>query len=122
MNSFERLIDYVKHPPKGTRAIAPEWGSSDYRGVEDWVEWMEEQSAETSIVLHIETRTGYENFANLVTISDVDMVYCGPGDSSVELGHPGNYDHPEVRKPMKNVLKLCPDNGVYFGTTPSGPE
>ena len=117
----ETLIDYVKHPPKGTRAIAPGWGSSDYRSVEDWVEWMEEQSAETSIVLHIETRAGYENFANLVTIPEVDMVYCGPGDSSVELGHPGNYDHPEVLNRMEDVLKICLDNGVYFGTTPSGP-
>ena len=83
---------------------------------------MEEQSEETSIVLHIETRLGYENFPNLVTIPEVDMVYCGPGDSSVELGHPGDYDHPDVRNPMENVLKLCLDNGVYFGTTASGPQ
>ena len=118
----ETLIDYMKHPPRGTRAIAPGWASSDYKGVNDWSAWMEEQSAETSIVLHIETRLGYENFAELVTIPEVDMVYCGPGDSSVELGHPGDYDHPDVRGPMEHVLKLCLDNGVYFGTTPSGPE
>ena len=118
----ETLIDYVKHPPRGTRAIAPGWASSDYKGVGDWSAWMEEQSEETAIVLHIETRLGYENFADLVTIPEVDMVYCGPGDSSVELGHPGNYDHPDVRNPMENVLKLCLDNGVYFGTTASGPQ
>jgi len=118
----QTLIDFVKHPPRGTRAIAPGWASSDYKGVNDWSAWMEEQSAETAIVLHIETRLGYENITELVTIPEVDMVYCGPGDSSVELGHPGDYDHPDVRGPMENALQLCLDNGVYFGTTASGPE
>jgi 4-hydroxy-2-oxoheptanedioate aldolase len=118
----ETLIDYVKHPPLGTRAIAPGWASSDYQGVSDWSAWMEEQSAETSIVLHIETRKAYANFAEIVKTPGIDMVYAGPGDSSVELGHPGDFDHPEVRGPMEGVLKLCLDNGIAFGTTAANVE
>ena len=117
----EELLGYIKFPPKGTRAMAPGYGNSDYAQTSDLAEWMVEQDAESTLVVHIETRLGYENAESIISTPGVDMVYCGPGDSSVELGHPGNYDHPEVLNRMEDVLKICLDNGVYFGTTPSGP-
>ena len=49
--------------------------------VGDWSARLEEQSEETAIVLHIETRLGYQNFPELVTIPEVDMVYYGQGPS-----------------------------------------
>ncbi|MBB27697.1 MAG: hypothetical protein CME25_02185 [Gemmatimonadetes bacterium] len=54
----ETLLSYIKFPPKGTRAVAPGWGSSDYRGVSDWQVWMDEQDEETLVVVHIETALG----------------------------------------------------------------
>jgi len=50
------------------------------------------------------------------------MVYVGPYDFSIAMGHPGEYDHPEVVEPMRRILRLCVKHGVAFGTTPSGPE
>ena len=77
---------------------------------------------ESVVVLHLETRKAYEDAEKLLSVDDIDMVYCGPGDSSVELGHPGDYDHPDVRGPMEDVLRICQDRGIYFGTPPSGPD
>ena len=115
----ETLVSYLQFPPRGTRAVAPGWGNSDYRGVRDWQDWMDEQDQETTVVLHIETALGYENAEEVISVPGVDMVYAGPGDSSIELGHPGAYDHPEVRGPMEKVLELCKKYGVAFGTTPA---
>ena len=78
-------------------AVAPGWGNSDYPGVTDWQAWMDEQDAETTVVLHIETALGYKNAEEIISVPGVDMVYAGPGDSSIELGHPGDYNHPDVR-------------------------
>jgi 2-keto-3-deoxy-L-rhamnonate aldolase RhmA len=50
------------------------------------------------------------------------MVYVGPYDFSIAMGHPGEYDHPQVRKPMRKILDLCKKHQVPFGTTASGPE
>jgi 4-hydroxy-2-oxoheptanedioate aldolase len=116
----ETLVSYLKFPPDGTRAVAPGWGNSDYRGVTDWQSWMDEQDEETTVVLHFETKRAYENAEELISVPGVDMVYCGPGDSSIELGHPGDYDHADVRGAMEDVLELCKKYGVAFGTTPSG--
>ena len=115
----ETLLSYLKFPPRGTRAVAPGWGNSDYVRPTDWQSWMDDQDAETAVVVHIETRIGYERAEEIVSTPGVDMVYVGPGDFSIEMGHPGSYDHPEVLGPMRDILKLCREHGVAFGTTAS---
>ena len=93
----EELLGYIKFPPKGTRAMAPGYGNSDYVQTSDLAEWMVEQDAESTLVVHIETRLGYENAESIISTPGVDMVYCGPGDFSIEMGRPGEFDHPEVQ-------------------------
>ncbi|MEA1952240.1 MAG: aldolase/citrate lyase family protein [Planctomycetota bacterium] len=116
----ETLRSYIKFPPVGTRAVAPGFGSSDYRQAFEWKGWMDEQDEETTLVVHIETRLGYECAEEIVSTPGVDMVYVGPGDFSIEMGHPGKYDHPDVAGPMQEILELCLKHNVPFGTTPSG--
>ena len=117
----ETLRSYLRFPPLGSRAIAPGYGSSGYRQPPDWSAWMNQQNAETCLVVHIETRMGYEHAAEIISTPGVDMVYVGPGDFSIEMGHPGDYDHPEVAGPMFEILELCVRHGIPFGTTASGP-
>ena len=114
----ERLLSYLKFPPAGTRAVAPGWGNSDYREVTDWRGWMDEQDRETALVVHLETVRGYRNSEEILSLPGVDMCFVGPGDTSIEFGHPGDFDHPEVLGPMETVLELCKENGVAFGTMP----
>ena len=47
---------------------------------------MKEQDSETLLVVHIETKLGYENAEAIISTPGVDMVYVGPGDLTVELG------------------------------------
>ena len=118
----ETLRSYLKFPPAGTRAVAPGLGNSDYVQTSDWTAWMADQDAETSLVVHIETRLGYERAEEIISTPGVDMVYIGPGDFSIEMGHPGNFDHPDVTGPMEEMLALCKKYEVPFGTTASGAE
>ena len=119
---LEELRSYLKFPPVGSRAAAPGFGNSDYRQTDDLAGWMADQDEETTLVVHIETRRAYENADEIVSTPGVDMVYIGPGDFSIEMGRPGDYDHPDVVGPMENILALCKKHGVPFGTTPSSPE
>ena len=118
-SEVETLRSYLKFPPAGTRAVAPGYGSSDYGRKCDWPSWMAEQDEETTLVVHIETRRAYENAEEIVSTPGVDMVYVGPGDFSIEMGHPGDYDHPGVTGPMHEILELCRKHNVSFGTTAS---
>ncbi len=119
---IETLIDYIKLYPKGSRASATGYGSSDYIKPTDRQGWIAGQDTETTLVVHIETRVGYANAEEIVSTPGVDMVYCGPGDTSLEFDHPGDWDHPDVLGPMEHVLDLCLQHGVPFGTSVKGHE
>lgn len=119
---IETLVDYMKFPPVGTRAGAPCYGNVDYVWPEDDAQWLKKADQSTLVVAHIETARGYENAEEIVTARHLDMVYVGPYDFSIAMGHPGNYDHPQVGKAMCEILDLCLKHGVAFGTTPSGPK
>jgi 2-keto-3-deoxy-L-rhamnonate aldolase RhmA len=116
-DDVETLSGYLKFPPAGTRAVAPGYGNSDYLRQDDWGSWMVDQDAETTLVVHIETRKAYENAEEIVSTPGVDMVYVGPGDFSVEMGHPGKPEHPDVARPMEEILECCNKYDIPFGTT-----
>lgn len=118
----ETLRSFLKFPPAGSRAVAPGYGNSDYIQPASWKKWMEDQDAETLLVVHIETKIGYDRAAEIISTPGVDMVYVGPGDFSIEMGRPGEYDHPDVSRPMTELLGLCSRHGIPFGTTASGAE
>lgn len=118
----ETLLSYMKFPPAGTRALASGYGNSDYMRAGDRRQWMAEQDAESTVIAQIETRAGYEKAEEIVTTPGVDMVYVGPGDFSVEMGQPGNAEHPDVRGPMEEILQLCKSHGIPFGTTAANME
>jgi len=118
----ETLLSYLKFPPHGTRAVAPSLGNSSYVPTSDWKPWMANQDEETTLVVHIETRVGYENAEEIISTPGVDMVYFGAGDFSIEMGHPGQYDHPDILGPQEEILRLCQKHKVPFGMTASGVE
>ena len=119
---LEELIGYIKFPPIGTRAAAPGYGNSDTIIPEDHGAWLKEQDEETFLVVHIETKVGYERAEEIVSTPGVDMVYVGPGDFSVEMGQPGNQEHPDVRGPMGEILEICKQHNVPWGTTAANVE
>ena len=115
------LIDYMRFPPKGTRAAAPCFGNVDYIGPDNPKAWLKKADQTTLLVVHIETALAYENADEIISTPGVDMVYVGPYDFSVSMGQPGDYDHPDVRRPMREILKICQKHRVPFGTTASSP-
>jgi 2-keto-3-deoxy-L-rhamnonate aldolase RhmA len=117
---LQQLLDWMRFPPRGTRAGAPCYGNVDYAWPKDHKAWIKGADANTLVIVHIETRLGFENFEEIVTTPDIAMVYVGPYDFSISVGHPGEYDHPTVRQRMLQMLKLCRKLQVPFGTTPSG--
>ena len=116
---IEELISYMKFPPNGTRAAAGNLGNTDYKPVSDWKQWLIDQDQETTVVVHIETKLGYKNAEEIISTPEVDMVYVGPGDFSIEMGQPFDWAHPDVTTPIKEILNICNKYGVAFGTTPA---
>ncbi len=115
------LVDYVKFPPLGTRAGAPGYGNTDYALPDDHAAWLRKANQSTVVVAHIETALGLENIEEIAGTPHLDVIYVGPYDFAIELGHPGDYDHPDVVAGMDRILQVCLARGIAFGTTASSP-
>lgn len=119
---LETLLDYMRFPPKGSRAGAPLFGNVDYHWPNDISQWMKGADEATLVVGHIETRKGFENAEEIISTPGLDIIYVGPLDFSISMGQPGDYEHPDVRGSMEKLLDLCKKHDVMFGTTASGPD
>ena len=111
------LVEYLRYPPEGSRAAAPILGNVDYQPPSDDARWLRQANRAAFAVAHIETRRGYENAEEIISTPGLDMVYVGPYDFSIAMGHPGKYDHPAVKKALFEILAICRRHNVPFGTT-----
>jgi len=113
----QTLVEYLRYPPKGSRAAAPILGNVDYQPPADDARWLRQANRAAIAVAHIETRRGYENAEEIISTPGLDMVYVGPYDFSIAMGHPGQYNHPAVKKALFEILAICRRHNVPFGTT-----
>ena len=117
---LETLLGFLKFPPAGSRAGAPCFANVDYAWPADHKAWLRHADESTVLVAHIETAEGYARAEEIIATPQLDMLYVGPYDFSIAMGHPGDYDHPAVLKPMRRILEICRRSGVPFGTTAAG--
>ncbi len=67
-------------------------------------------------MLMIEDTPGIANLRDMLkNVPGIGGVLIGEGDLSQELGIPRQYDHPELRAAMAEVLATCRDFNVPVG-------
>ncbi len=72
-------------------------------------------NANMLVVLQIETRTALERIDDLLAVKDIDAVLIGPGDLSISLGVPGQFDHPEFVAAVETIRDRCERAGIAPG-------
>lgn len=83
------------------------WGTaSDYLATED---------AAVCLGVMIEKREAVERLDDILSVPELGFVFVGPGDLSVQLGHPGEKGHPEVVETIDRVRDAALDAGVPIG-------
>ncbi|QLG50829.1 HpcH/HpaI aldolase family protein [Natrinema halophilum] len=86
---------------------AGRWGLSD-----DYV-----TSEDESVVVGVtvETRDALDDLDAILEVSELGFVFIGPLDLSVSLGHPGEFDHPEVEEAVETIRSAAVDADVPVG-------
>jgi 2-dehydro-3-deoxyglucarate aldolase len=99
---------------RGTSASrATNFGKRNYVDTEDGV---------VCIGVMIEKREAVENIEEILSVPDLGFVFFGPGDLSVQLGHPGDRTHPEVTGTIDEINQLAQERGVPTGRIVSSIE
>ena len=59
------------------------------------------------LIIGIESVAAYENLDALLAVDGVDGVFMGPHDLTVSLEIPEEYDHPDFRRLVVDVVRRC---------------
>ncbi|MBI3054194.1 MAG: 4-hydroxy-2-oxo-heptane-1,7-dioate aldolase, partial [Betaproteobacteria bacterium] len=60
---------------------------------------------ELCLLVQVETRKAMAQIEAIAAVDGVDGVFIGPNDLSADMGHLGNWQHPEVWKVMEQAAK-----------------
>lgn len=110
----QRVVDSVKYPPIGKRGAFA--GRSAFFGQTDQAAYFKEANDETFVALQIETPQALENQDEIINTEHADLIFLGPGDLSLNLGHAGQPAHPEVVQLITDLTKKVRDAGKHAGT------
>ena len=78
-------------------------------GNEAWAQALRE----TVIAVMIEKVAAMEQLEEILEVDGVDMVQFGPCDYSINLGKPGQWSLPEVKKAQRDMIELALKKGVH---------
>ncbi len=73
-------------------------------------------------IANIESAPAVERLDELLSVEGLDAVFIGPHDLSISLGHPEEYDHPEVKNAIKTIVHTAREHklgvGIHFSLEP----
>jgi 4-hydroxy-2-oxoheptanedioate aldolase len=95
-------VRYTRYPQAGVRGVAGSTRASGYGRIKDYLKRAQD---EICLLVQVETRKAMANIEAIADTEGVDGVFIGPNDLSADLGHLGNWQHPEVWKVMEEAAK-----------------
>jgi 4-hydroxy-2-oxoheptanedioate aldolase len=112
-----------KYAPLGTRGLAGA-RAANYAQILpfSFPDHIAKSNAETLCVVQVETRTAIDNLAEIVATPDVDVVFIGPADLSLSLGHPGDLQHPEVQAAFDEISAVVLRSDKALGVMAANTE
>ena len=106
---MEDLIRWVKYAPEGVRGLA--MGANASYNSSDIARYCREANDAMLVLPKIESPLGVENAGAMMDVEGVDGVVFGPGDLSAKMGHPGQWEHPEVLAAINSVVDAAISRG-----------
>jgi 4-hydroxy-2-oxoheptanedioate aldolase len=104
-------VRLAHYPPFGARGLA----TSTRAGGQGTVPGRQHLAAareNTAVIVQIESRKGVENVQDILAVEGVSAAWIGLSDLSLELGHFGDLNHPEMINAVDQVVAAAAVAGV----------
>jgi len=112
VHDARNAVSAIKYPPQGVRGIAGNRGARF--GLD--AEYTKQANDEIMLFLQIETLEAINNIDAILDVPGIDVAFLGPNDLSADMGHLGNWDHPEVRAAIEKLEKAAAKRNIPVGT------
>jgi 4-hydroxy-2-oxoheptanedioate aldolase len=95
-------VRFSRYPPRGVRGVA---GSTRAAGYGRTREYLKRAHEEVCVLVQAETRLALRNLEAIAEVEGVDGIFIGPNDLAADLGHLGDWQHPEVWRAMEDAAE-----------------
>jgi 2-keto-3-deoxy-L-rhamnonate aldolase RhmA len=103
------LAENLSYAPAGKRGFNPFVAGSAYGGR------LTTPNEQPLLMPIVETKSALENLPVICAIPQVDVIYLGAYDLSVQFGTPGDIASSPVISAMKSAIEICKSHGCAVG-------
>jgi 4-hydroxy-2-oxoheptanedioate aldolase len=96
-----RAVSYTRYPPEGKRGVGGTMRASRFGRVDGYTRRAHE---ELCVLVQVETRTALREIETIAAVEGVDGIFVGPADLAADMGHIGEYAHPEVQAAIEDAI------------------
>lgn len=109
------IVRTVRFQPLGLRPV--DGGNADGMYCQlDFKEYIKFMNQNRMVIVQIEDPEPLSELDEICQLDGIDMIFFGPGDFSHAIGHPAEFDHPEIHRVRKLVLETAHKHGKFAGT------
>src|SRR5204862_1913336 len=108
------VVAAAKYPPLGERGLSAGLPQLQFRTFPA-AETLPALNDATLVIVQFESKAALEAMDEIVAVDGVDLVLIGTNDLMVDLGIPGQYDHPRVRDAYERTIAACSKRGKHVG-------
>ena len=108
------IVAAAKYPPLGRRGAAFGVAHDDY-SEGDIVEKIQSANRQVLVIAQIETAAGVRQVCEIAAVPGIDVLWVGHFDLTNSLGIPGQFDHPDFRNALTQILDACRQFGKVPG-------
>jgi len=109
-----RMVDQCLYPPQGHRSVTGSLPQIDFATL-PMAEATAAVNDATLVVVMLETPLAVENVEAIAAVPGLDVLLVGANDFCMEMGLPGQLDHPKVVESLERIAAACRANGKYAG-------
>jgi len=113
-DTAETIVSNCLYPPLGHRSLASALPQLSFEKFPPR-EATEMINQSTAIVVMLETPQAIENVETIAAVNGIDVLMIGANDLCLELGIPGEFDHPTIISAFEHVIAACKRHGRYVG-------
>jgi 4-hydroxy-2-oxoheptanedioate aldolase len=110
----EEVIRAARFAPLGMRGVCRFVRAADYSSL-DRYEYFARSNTSLAVV-QLEGTTAIDNIQEILSVSDLDIIFVGPYDLSQSLGIPGDVENPRVVQAMRTIVEECRKRNMAAGT------
>lgn len=115
------FTSWVKFPPSGTRGLNTGGYDADYTHLPP-ADFVEVANQRNFVAIQIETLGALNDADEIAAIPDVDLLFVGPSDLSLQLGVCGQFHHEKLWEAIAKVAAACASHGKHWGAVVPDPE